>query len=112
MSENAGPPPVPTPAARADCWLLRSRRSPAEARRRLEQLLAEAPGGQRFADAGLLLVSELVTNAVVHGTPAGNKVLLVLDLDSARLRIEVHDARADREPVLRAASPEDESGRG
>ncbi|MEU6232323.1 ATP-binding protein [Kitasatospora sp. NPDC047058] len=108
MSEITAPPPV----ARADCWLPRSRRSPVEARRRLEKLLADAPDGQRFADTGLLLVSELVTNAITHGTPPGNRVLLVLDLTLVRLRIEVHDARADREPVLRTAGAEDECGRG
>ncbi|MFB7614596.1 ATP-binding protein [Kitasatospora sp. NPDC056181] len=103
---------TPVPAARTDCWLPRSRRSPAEARRQLERLLARVPDGQRFADVGLLLVSELVTNAVVHGTPLGRRVLLVLDLDPSRLRIEVHDARTDRGPVLRPVDADDESGRG
>ncbi|WP_162002380.1 hypothetical protein [Streptomyces sp. CB01881] len=51
------------PALVASCWLPRSRRSPGEARRQLEKLLAEVPDGERFADIGLLLVSELVTNA-------------------------------------------------
>lgn len=37
---------------------------------------------------------------------------LSLAVDENRLRIEVHDARADREPVLRAVVGEDESGRG
>ncbi|MFJ9951919.1 ATP-binding protein [Kitasatospora sp. NPDC091207] len=69
-------------------------------------------GGERFADVGLLLVSELVTHAVLHGTPAGNRVELVLSVDHERLRIEVHDARADQGPVLRAASVGDEGGRG
>ncbi|MFE2727609.1 ATP-binding protein [Kitasatospora sp. NPDC059327] len=110
MPEILDQPPLP--AASVGCWLPRSRRSPAEARRVLEGLLAGTPGGERFADVGLLLVSELVTNAVLHGTPAGNQVHLVLSVDHERLRIEVHDARADRGPVLRAGSDEDESGRG
>lgn len=37
---------------------------------------------------------------------------LSLEVDEDRLRIEVHDARADREPVLRAVAGDDESGRG
>lgn len=102
----------PTPAARTACWLVRSRRSPGEARRLLEKLLADVPQGQRFADVGLLLVSELVTNAVVHGTPSGNRIRLALSVDATRLRIEVHDARAEREPVLRSTSSDDENGRG
>lgn len=72
----------------------------------------EGRGGHRFLDDGLLLVSELVTNAIVHGTPRDNLVWLSLAVNEDRLRIEVHDARADREPVLRAAVGDDESGRG
>ncbi|MER7708473.1 ATP-binding protein [Kitasatospora sp. NPDC097605] len=110
----------PSSARNISCWLPRSRRSPAEARLHLERLLAEVVGGERFIDAGLLLVSELVTNAVVHGSPRDNRVLLALSADSARLRIEVHDARGDRAPVLRDAGrdaggdvgEDDESGRG
>ncbi|WP_395296633.1 ATP-binding protein [Kitasatospora hibisci] len=112
MPEIADSAPDPIPVVRVEHWLLRSRRSPGEARRHLGALLAGAPAAQQFADIGLLLVSELVTNAVVHGTPIGNKVLLVVDLAPARLRIEVHDARGDREPVLRTAGKDDESGRG
>ncbi|MFF2656538.1 ATP-binding protein [Kitasatospora sp. NPDC058032] len=94
------------------CWLPRSRRSPGEARRLLEKLLDSAPGGERFLESGKLLVSELVTNAVLHGTPMGRRVQIVLNVDRQRLRIEVHDARGERGPVLRAAGGEDESGRG
>ncbi len=89
-----------------------SRQSPGLARRLLASLLAEVEGGHRFLDTGLLLVSELVTNAVVHGTPREHLVWLSLDVNEYRLRIEVHDARADREPVLRAVLGDDESGRG
>ncbi|WP_195910994.1 ATP-binding protein [Streptomyces kaniharaensis] len=93
-------------------WLPRSRRAPAEARRRLSVLLADFPGGERFLDSGLLAISELVTNAVLHGTPAGCLIYLALDVDPTRLRIEVHDARRDRAPVLSARGLDDETGRG
>lgn len=102
----------PASAAEDSCWLPRSRRSPGVARRLLTRLLAEVEGGHRYLDVGLLLVSELVTNAVVHGTPRDNLVWLCLDVNEDRLRIDVHDARADREPVLRAVHGDDESGRG
>ncbi|WP_380282035.1 ATP-binding protein [Kitasatospora purpeofusca] len=102
----------PENARSVSCWLPRSRRSPAEARRCLERLLGGVVGGERFIDAGLLLVSELVTNAVVHGSPYDNRVLLELSADPVRLRIEVHDARGDRAPLLRGADRDDESGRG
>ncbi|TWF96793.1 anti-sigma regulatory factor (Ser/Thr protein kinase) [Kitasatospora viridis] len=94
------------------CWLPPSERSPGVARRRLAALLARVEGGHRFLDGGLLLVSELVTNAVLHGTPRGNLLCLVLAADRERLRIEVHGARADRAPVLRRAGAQEESGRG
>ncbi|WP_406193881.1 ATP-binding protein [Kitasatospora sp. NBC_01560] len=107
-----GTPVEPTEDAVESCWLPRSRRSPAEGWRALEVLLADYPGGQQFADVGLLIVSELVTNAVVHGTPGGSRIQLVLAVGPTRLRIEVHDARADRGPLLRRSAPDDESGRG
>ncbi|MFI6155498.1 ATP-binding protein [Kitasatospora sp. NPDC051170] len=95
-------------------WLPRSRRSPGEARSRLSSLLSSIPEGECYRDSGLLLVSELVTNAVLHGTPAGYLIYLSLDLTPDRLRIEVHDARSDREPESDPSAPglDGEAGRG
>ncbi len=98
--------------AEDSCWLPRSRKSPGAARRLLVDLLAKVEGGHRFTDVGLLVVSELVTNAVVHGTPRERLVWLWLKVDADVLRIEVHDARGDRAPELRAAAADEESGRG
>lgn len=55
----------PAFAGESTCWLPRSRRSPGIARRLLVGLLAEVEGGHRFLDPGLLLISELVTNAIL-----------------------------------------------
>jgi anti-sigma regulatory factor (Ser/Thr protein kinase) len=69
------------------------------------------------ADVAVLLTSELVTNAVTHGTPtAGTFVLLAIDCDSACLRVDVHDGSGDL-PVLdtgliKEAPAEAEVGRG
>ncbi len=93
-------------------WLPRSRRAPAEARRRLSSLLSSVPGGERYRDSGALVVSELVTNALLHGTPPGYLIYLALDINSIRLRVEVHDARRDRVPVLAAPGLDGEAGRG
>ncbi|MET8543474.1 ATP-binding protein [Kitasatospora sp. NPDC004799] len=93
-------------------WLVRSRRSPSEGRALLTSLLSPTPYRERYLDSGLLIVSELVTNALLHGTPPGHLIHLALDLTPARLRIEVHDARHDREPVLRALTLDGEAGRG
>jgi anti-sigma regulatory factor (Ser/Thr protein kinase) len=69
------------------------------------------------ADVAILLASELVANAVTHGTPtAGTFVLLTIDCDAARLRVDVHDGSVDL-PVLDTglideAPAEAETGRG
>lgn len=61
-----------------------------------------------MVDTACLLTSELVANAVVH---AGAPVELVVDLDKARLAVEVIDASGD-EAVPRHAEPLDTDGRG
>ncbi|MFZ3554550.1 ATP-binding protein [Streptomyces sp. BH055] len=60
-------------------------------------------------DDGELLVSELVTNAVVHTTDT-TVTVNVVDLGN-RLLIEVTDSSPVR-PALRTVGPEDEQGRG
>lgn len=81
--------------------------SAAAARRYVgEQLGGPHRGGA--AQAALLVVSELVTNAVLHG--AGDVVLDVTRRDSL-LRIEVRDAET-RLPVLRSVGRDAEGGRG
>jgi anti-sigma regulatory factor (Ser/Thr protein kinase) len=67
-------------------------------------------------DVAVLLTSELVTNAVTHGTPAaGTFVLLTIACDAAGLRVDVHDSSGDL-PVLDSlideAPAEAETGRG
>jgi len=69
------------------------------------------------SDVAILLTSELVTNAVTHGTPAaGTFVLLTIACDTACLRVDVHDGSGDL-PVLDTglideAPAEAETGRG
>ncbi|MFJ4004530.1 ATP-binding protein [Streptomyces sp. NPDC090023] len=58
-----------------------------------------------------LCVSELATNAVRHGSPAGHLFLVRVSVNESLLRIEVHDAGESR-PVLRAPADDDLSGRG
>lgn len=52
-----------------------------------------------MADTACLLTSELVANAVVH---AGAAVELVVDLDRARLAVEVIDASSDAPQAVEA----------
>jgi anti-sigma regulatory factor (Ser/Thr protein kinase) len=64
------------------------------------------------ADVAVLLTSELVTNAVTHGSARpGTFVLLTIACDAAVLRVDVHDGSGDL-PVLDEAAPEAETGRG
>ncbi|MFB7908564.1 ATP-binding protein [Kitasatospora sp. NPDC056076] len=93
-------------------WLPRSRRSPAMARQRPAALLSSIPHGERFLDSGLVITTEFVTNAVLHGTPIGHLIYFSLDVDPTRLRIEVHDARGDRVPSLSSPGLDGETGRG
>ncbi|WP_425840240.1 ATP-binding protein [Streptomyces fractus] len=85
---------------------------PAEVVRVLAAVLAaltswRCPPGA--VDDGELLVSELVTNAVVH--TADTTVALTVAHLGNRLLIEVTDSSPVR-PALRAPGPEDEQGRG
>jgi anti-sigma regulatory factor (Ser/Thr protein kinase) len=63
-----------------------------------------------LAEAIELLVSELVTNAVVHGV---GPVRIVADFDGHRVRVEVHDRDPDHPQAHVTAPTElDEHGRG
>ncbi|MQY14623.1 hypothetical protein SRB5_47910 [Streptomyces sp. RB5] len=57
-----------------------------------------------------LCVSELATNALLHGRTPGHRFVVRLQLGPA-LRLEVHDSNP-RPATLRAADPYDPSGRG
>lgn len=62
-------------------------------------------------DACVLVTSELVTNSIRYGTEPGDFVRLVLDTDSTRTRVEVHDP-VRRRPRRRPESDDRTRGRG
>ena len=64
-----------------------------------------------LADAAVLLVSELVTNAVQHAAPEESGTVLRLEYGGSWLRIEVHDA-SPQVPEPRIPDWLDESGFG
>lgn len=67
---------------------------------------------QDVADTAVLLLSELVTNAVRHGkVPPGREIGTRFALRAEALRLEVADANDDL-PHPRIAGEDDESGRG
>ena len=84
-------------------------RSAARARRIVEHAVEEA-GLSALIDEALLLVTELVTNAVVH---AGTDVELRVTAGAAQLRVEVGDRSAGALPTVNSVpSEEREGGRG
>jgi anti-sigma regulatory factor (Ser/Thr protein kinase) len=84
----------------------RERRSVPAAREFARAVLREWGFGSR-ADEVLLCVSELATNALVHGVPPGRGFLLVLRRDlGGMLRVELHDS-GDGAPHIA-----DQPGRG
>ncbi|CAM5378116.1 ATP-binding protein [Streptomyces hirsutus] len=78
--------------------------------RRLTRNLLIKEGLSRFADDAVLVVSELVTNAVQHSH--GREVTLALSLYNGYLRINVHDGVCGHRPTPGRACDEDEHGRG
>ncbi len=82
-------------------------RSPALARRHVARIL-QGRQHEPLLDDALLLVTELVTNAVLH---AGTSVLLSIDTtDDDSVRIEVTDRSPGTAPILRASTPDSSAG--
>lgn len=63
------------------------------------------------ADDIRLCVSELATNALLHGTPRGRQFRVHVTIEDDAVRIEVHDA-SDAPPHLRDPADTDDYGRG
>lgn len=62
----------------------------------------------QLVDSAVLLVSEAVTNVLLH---AGSKASLLLDSSASRLRVEVRDS-SRKLPVLRGRGARATNGRG
>lgn len=60
-------------------------------------------------DDVLLLISELITNSVLHGGPP---IVLALECDEQVLRVRVRDGSTTMPPGATPSDPDDESGRG
>lgn len=88
--------------------LPRSREAPDHARRALESWFADPLGDEELAEAKLV-ASELVSNAVLHGT---GRIQLRAALDEDRLMIEVMDEGSGFEHTARGVPFDDVSGRG
>ena len=79
---------------------------------RLRHLVREQLRAWRLAGAAevtLLLVSELVTNALLHGRPP---LELRVAAIGEKVRVEVHDAAGDHPPARAFPPPDAPHGRG
>ncbi|WP_399891210.1 ATP-binding protein [Streptomyces sp. BBFR51] len=89
----------------------RERRSVPAARAFAREALAQW-GVRGRADDVVLCVSELATNALVHGVPAGRGFLLRLLPCGDGVRVEVHDSGGGVPAVPLDPGESDEGGRG
>ncbi|MFC5644275.1 ATP-binding protein [Kitasatospora cinereorecta] len=92
-------------------WLPCQPKSVAVARGLLREVLAGTAIGDERLEVGELVLSELVTNAVLHARVPGRLIQVQVTPVGDQLRIEVHDA-SDERPAIRAAADGDVSGRG
>jgi anti-sigma regulatory factor (Ser/Thr protein kinase) len=86
-------------------------RSVSLARRRAARLVTEW-GHPEIAGETALLVSELGSNALLHGSLRGRLFRVRVALTASAVRIEVSDTRGERLPRPRAAADKDTFGRG
>jgi anti-sigma regulatory factor (Ser/Thr protein kinase) len=87
------------------------RASVGQARARARALLWDLPGTEASQDSVLLVVSELMSNAVQHATgPAAVRLCLQVVPDTGRVHIELEDG--DPRPPTPADRPGTEGGRG
>ena len=80
-----------------------------DARRFLSTIAAECAVPPETVDVGMLAVSELVTNALLHGTPP---VEVQIDVTTDLMRVEVLDASDRRPEIVPAAPATSDRGRG
>ena len=98
-----------TGVSRLELQLPHTTESVRRARRTIAAFLEPSEVPVSIVDDVLLLVSELVTNAVVH---AGSPAVVRLDADVERIKVEVSDRDGDRTPTKVNPEPFSSSGRG
>lgn len=85
--------------------------SVARARAVTRDFLRAAEPSFRDRDAAVLVVSELVTNALVHTREGEETIRLHLEVSHGRLRVEVVD-HGSAQPRSQPAAPDAPGGRG
>lgn len=111
-AQEKAPAPAPEPVVQEDRLdYTPTARSVHLCRRRAVRLVTEWGYPNHVAEVALL-VSELATNALLHGSVRGRLFRVHLILTAATLRIEVSDPRGERLPAVRQAEDDDCYGRG
>jgi anti-sigma regulatory factor (Ser/Thr protein kinase) len=83
--------------------------APARGRHAVTEVLAGWGCAESAQEDLLLVVSELVTNAVVHGA---EPIVVTVMRGPERVRVEVTDGLSDASPHNNLAAPDAETGRG
>jgi anti-sigma regulatory factor (Ser/Thr protein kinase) len=83
--------------------------APARGRHAVTEVLAGWGCAESAQEDLLLVVSELVTNAVVHGA---EPIVVTVMRAAERVRVEVTDGLSDASPHNNRAAPDAETGRG
>ncbi|MGW0393146.1 ATP-binding protein [Streptomyces sp. NPDC003042] len=100
------------PATRRDVRNYPPRQDSVPAARRRAAWLAVVWGQPGLAADVALVTSELVTNALVHGSLRDRYLRVEIQLTGAVLRIAVTDPKGERRPEPRAAADDEQYGRG
>ena len=95
--------------SRLELQLPHTTESVRRARRTIAAFLGPDEVPETIVDDLLLLVSELVTNAVVH---AGSPAVVRLDADVERIKVAVADRDGEAAPRIAKPDPLSSSGRG
>ncbi|KUF14792.1 MULTISPECIES: ATP-binding protein [Streptomyces] len=112
MAEQTPTPAPPEPVLHEDRLdYLPLAGSVSLARRRTARLVGEW-GRPALAGDAALITSELMTNALLHGSLRDRLIRVRITLTAGALRIEVTDPRGERLPEPRFAALSDQFGRG
>jgi len=112
MTDDAGPGTASdrgAPPAEMSLQLSAVPESVRRARGLVVDLTADAGFPQDLVDSAALVLSEVVTNAVVHGRAP---ISLRAEVAPTRLRVEIHDGAPDRVPSVSEVSDRRLGGRG
>ncbi|MGW2180996.1 ATP-binding protein [Streptomyces sp. NPDC001732] len=110
--QNPAPEAAPEPVLREDRLDFAPTADRVSFSRRRTARLVREWGHPGLAGDAALLVSELATNALLHGVVRGRLLRVRLTLTAATLRVAVSDPWGERLPVLREATSEECYGRG